>query len=146
MIIIRGQVDRFFDKFPIAGSSCHKNSLWAPRGATRNQPQRPGPAGQQSFFEPSHPLHGNYINLLFTGRLPNIRNDFGSFDREMVAPVWSFSNVFILTNLVIKSLQKIWFKNIQNRRPHGSLIKHGGFWDFWLCRASADDQGADISS
>ena len=44
----------------------------------------------------------------------------------------------------MKSLRKIRFKNIQNRRPHGSSIKHGGFWDFLLCGASADDQSPDI--
>ena len=66
--------------------------------------------------------------------------------RETFAPVWSLSELFLLTNLVIKSLQKIPFENIQNRRPHGSSIKHGGFWDFWMCRASADDQSPDISS
>ena len=64
--------------------------------------------------------------------------------RETFAPVWSLSQVFPLKNSVIKSLQKTQFENIQNRRPHGSLIKHGGFWDFSMCRASADDQSPDI--
>ena len=50
--------------------------------------------------------------------------------RETFAPVWSLSKLFTLTDLVIKSLRKIRLENIQNRRPHGSLIKHGGFWDF----------------
>ena len=67
-----------------------------------------------------------------------------SLARDTFAPVWSMSEDFLLTNLVIKSLQKIRFENIQNRRPHGSSIKHGGFWDFWMCRASADDQSPDI--
>ena len=60
--------------------------------------------------------------------------------RETFAPVWSLSKLFMLRNLVIKSSQKIRLENIQNRRPRGSLIKYGGFWDFWMCRASADDQ------
>ena len=64
--------------------------------------------------------------------------------KETFAPVWSLSTLFILTNSVIKSLQKIRFENIQNRRPHGSLIKHGCFWDFWMCKASVDDQSPDI--
>ena len=64
--------------------------------------------------------------------------------RETFAPVWYLSEAFILTNLVIKSLQKIRFENIQNRRPYGSLIKHGGFWGFFMCRASVDDQSPDI--
>ena len=47
----------------------------------------------------------------------------------------------------MKSLQKIWLENIQNRRRHGSSIKHGGFWDFLMCRASAEDQDVqDIPS
>ena len=44
----------------------------------------------------------------------------------------------------MESTQKIQFENIQNRRPHGSSTKHGGFWDFWMYRASADDQSPDI--
>ena len=68
----------------------------------------------------------------------------GNLARERFAPVWSPSKLFMLKNLIIKSLQKIRLENIQNRRPHGSLIKHGGFWDFWMCRASADDQSPDI--
>ena len=67
-----------------------------------------------------------------------------NFARETFAPVWSLSKLFILTNLITKSLQKIRFQNIQDQRPHGSSIKHGGFWDFWMCRASADDQSPDI--
>ena len=46
----------------------------------------------------------------------------------------------MLKKLVIKSLQKIRFENIQNRRSHGSSIKHGGFCDFLMCRVSVDDQ------
>ena len=64
--------------------------------------------------------------------------------RETFAPVWSLSKIFMLKNLVIKSLQKIRLENIQNQRPHGSSIKHGGFWDFSMWRASADDQSPDI--
>ena len=64
--------------------------------------------------------------------------------RETFVPVWSLSKLFILRNLVIKSLQRIRFENIQNRRPHGSSIEHGGFCDFFMCRASADDQNPDI--
>ena len=48
--------------------------------------------------------------------------------REPFAPVWSLSKVFILRNLVVKSLQKIWSENIQKRRPRGSSIKHGENW------------------
>ena len=29
----------------------------------------------------------------------------------------------------MKSIKKIPFENIQNRRTHGSSIEHGGFWD-----------------
>ena len=57
---------------------------------------------------------------------------------------WFLSKVFILKNFVIKSLRRIRLGNIQNRRLHGSSIKHGGFWDFLKCRASADDQSPDI--
>ena len=64
--------------------------------------------------------------------------------RETFAPVWSLSKVFMSTNLVIEPLPKIRLENIQNRRPHGSLIKHGGFWDFWMCRSSMDEQSPDI--
>ena len=71
-------------------------------------------------------------------------NDFEALPGKRLRSFWSLSQLFILTNLVIKSLQKIRFENIQNRRPHGSSIKHGGFWDFWMCRASADDQSPDI--
>ena len=63
---------------------------------------------------------------------------------EPFAPVWSLSKVFILTNLFIKSLQTIRLENIQNRRPHRSSINYGGFWDFLMCRASADNQSPDI--
>ena len=48
--------------------------------------------------------------------------------RETFAPVWSLSKVFMLRNLVTKSLQKIWFENNQKRRPRGSSIKHGETW------------------
>ena len=51
--------------------------------------------------------------------------------REKFAPALSLSKAFMLRDLVIKSQRKIRFENIQNRRPHGSSIKHGGFWDFW---------------
>ena len=44
----------------------------------------------------------------------------------------------------MKSLHNIRFWNIQNRRAHGPSIKYGGFWDFSMCRASADDQNPDI--
>ena len=67
-----------------------------------------------------------------------------NFARETFMPVWSLKKVFVSKNLFKKSLQKIRFENIQNRRPRGSSIKHGGFWDFLLCRASADDQSPDI--
>ena len=62
----------------------------------------------------------------------------------MFAPVRSLSKPFVLKNLVIKSLQKIRFENIHNRRPPGSSIKHGGFWDFLMCRAFGDDYNPDI--
>ena len=71
-------------------------------------------------------------------------NDFETWPRKTFAPVWSLSKLFMLKNLVIKSLQKIRFENIKNRRPHGSSINHGGLRDFWMCRASADDQSPDI--
>ena len=64
--------------------------------------------------------------------------------REMYASLWPLSKGFILTNLAVKFLQKNRFENIRNRRPLGSSIKHGGFWDILLCRASADDQSPDI--
>ena len=82
----------------------------------------------------------NWTYRLFTSH----SNRLWNLARETFAPVWSLSKLFILTNLVMKSLQKIRLENIQNRRPHGSSIKHGGFWDFWMCRASADDQSPDI--
>ena len=50
----------------------------------------------------------------------------------------------MLKTSVVKSLQKIRIENIQNWRPHGSSIKHGGFCDFLMCRVSADDQSPDI--
>ena len=51
---------------------------------------------------------------------------------EFYGVIWAHDvdnrlEVFILRNLVLKSLQKIRFENIQNRRPHGSSITHGGF-------------------
>ena len=58
----------------------------------------------------------------------------GSFERlsnlarETLKPVWSLNKVFLLKNLVIKSLKKIRCENIQKRRPRGSLIKHGEIW------------------
>ena len=67
-----------------------------------------------------------------------------NFIRETFALVWSPSKVFILKNSVKKSLQKIRLQNIQNRRPHGSSTKHDDFWDFSMCRASADDQSPGI--
>ena len=64
--------------------------------------------------------------------------------RETFALIWPLSEDFILENLVIKSMQKIRFEKIRNRRPHGSSIKHGGFWDHSIRRASVEDQSPDI--
>ena len=49
----------------------------------------------------------------------------GKLAREKFASVWSLRKVFVLKNLVKKSLRKIWSENTQKRRPRGSLIKHG---------------------
>ena len=54
------------------------------------------------------------VHLTF-GRLWNLA-------RETFATVWSLSKLFMLKNLVIKSLQKIRFENTQNRRLHESSI------------------------
>ena len=51
-----------------------------------------------------------------------------NFARETVAPLWSLGEFFILANLVMKLLQKIWSKNILKRRPRGSSIENGEFW------------------
>ena len=48
--------------------------------------------------------------------------------RETFAPVLSLNKLFTSKNLVEKSSQKIRFKNIQNRRSHGSLINHLLLW------------------
>ena len=48
--------------------------------------------------------------------------------RETFAPVWSLSELFTLTNLVMKWLKKIWSENTQKRRPRGSSIEHGENW------------------
>ena len=75
------------------------------------------------FWIVSYKRYGVQVIYLTFARLLNLA-------RVTFAPIWSLSKLFILKNLVIKSLQKIPFQNIQNRRPHESLIKHGGFWDF----------------
>ena len=68
----------------------------------------------------------------------------GNLARGTFAPVWSLSEVFLLKNLIVKSLQKIGSENIQYRRSHWSSIKHGSFSEFLMCRASKDDQSVDI--
>ena len=66
--------------------------------------------------------------------------------RQTFAPAWSLSKVFILRNLVIRSLRKIWSENTQKRRPHRSSIERGPFWEFLICWAFADDQSLNIPS
>ena len=62
-----------------------------------------------------------------TGRLLNIRR-LPILARKTLAPLWSLSKLFVLTDLVVKSLQKIRSENTQKRRPRGSSVKHGKIW------------------
>ena len=57
-----------------------------------------------------------------------------------------FNQRFYIEKFSHKSVQKIRFENIQNRRPYGYSIKHDGFWYFFMCKASADDQSPNIHS
>ena len=71
-------------------------------------------------------------------------NDFETWPGKRLRPDGLWVKFLHFKNSVMKSLKKIRFEKIQNRRPHGFSIKHGGFWGFWMCRASADDQSPDI--
>ena len=65
--------------------------------------------------------------------------------RETFAPVWCLSKVFYINKFNCKITAKDSIRKYsKSATSMGLRLKHGGFWDIWMCRASANDQSPDI--
>ena len=86
-----------------------------------------------AYFGIIKPIPILIVRIGCKGRLLNIRTTLKLSQGNVHARMVFERKVFISTNLIIKSLQKIRLENIQNRRPRGSSIKHGGFFEIFQC-------------
>ena len=81
---------------------------------------------------PAWNIKKNLWTMLYYRSFTKHSNDFETWPGKRLRPYGLSVKALYQQNLIIKSLQKIRFQNIKNRRPHGFSIKHGSFWDF-LC-------------